>query len=245
METSNIQESFTNVLDKIIGFLPEVIGALLILIIGYFVAKLIARIVRKALHKVRFDRAMHTSAAGNVIARVVESPAKFVSQVVFWLLYLGVISLAISALNSQVLNDLLASIYSYVPRVIAAILIFLVASTISAGTAKFVQRVMGRTATAKLIAAVVPAIVMSLAVFMILNQLGIATDIVNILFTAIVGAVALGLALAFGLGGREVARELLEQAVDTARANSSSVKSDMQTAAANTKRDAERIKNTR
>ncbi len=79
---------------------------------------------------------------------------------------------------------------------------------------------------------------MSLAIFMILNQLGIAKDIVNILFTAIVGAAALGLALAFGLGGRDVAKELLEQAADTARANSDRTKSEAQTATSNTKREA-------
>jgi len=241
MDSFDIGESFSNILNDFIDFLPQLIGAILILLIGYWIAKLIAKGVQKALHKLRFDRALHTSAAGNTISRVVESPARLVGRIVFWLLYLGVISLAVSALDWTVLNDLLASIYSYVPRVIAAVLIFLVASAISAGTAKFVQRVMGKSATAKLIAAVVPAITMSLAVFMILNQLQIATDIVNILFTAIVGAVALGLALAFGLGGRDVARELLEQAVDTARSNSGTVKSDMQTGAANAKRDAKRV----
>jgi hypothetical protein len=77
---------------------------------------------------------------------------------------------------------------------------------------------------------------------MILNQLGIARDIVNILFTAIVGAVALGLALAFGLGGRDVARELLEQAADTARSNSDRIKSETSQAVDATKREANRMK---
>lgn len=242
MDSFHIRDSLNNILSTIVTFIPRLIGALLILLIGYWIAAAIGRVVRRALHRLRFDRAMHTSAAGNMLSRMFESPAKLVGQIVFWLIYVGVISLAVSALNLPVLNDLLTNIYSYVPRVIAAILIFLVASAVSAGTAKFVQRVMGRTALAKLITAVVPAIVMSLAVFMILNQLNIARDIVNILFTAIVGAVALGLALAFGLGGRDVARQLLEQAVDSARQNSGRVKDEMRTAANNTKRAAQRMK---
>jgi hypothetical protein len=239
----NFGQAFGDILRRIVEFLPQLLAAILILIIGYFISKGIARLVRRGLQRMRFDRALHSSSAGNVIARVVESPSKITGQIVFWLLFVVFISFAVSALNLPALNQLLTTVYSYVPSIIAAILIFLVASAISAGTAKFVQRVMGRSATARLASAVIPTIVMSLAVFMILNQLGIARDIVNILFTAIVGAAALGLALAFGLGGREVARGLLEQAVDSARANADQIKSDVRTGAANTKREVNRMKN--
>lgn len=243
MDDYNIEQSFENILNRIIEFLPNLIGAIVILIIGYMIAKLLEKVVRKALNRARFDRAMHNSSAGKTISRVIESPSKLGGQIAFWLVFIGAISLAVSALNLPVLNDLLSAVYGYVPNIVAAVLIFLVASAISAGAAGFAMKVMGRTAMGKIVATVVPAIAMSLAVFMILNQLGIAKDIVNILFTAIVGAVALGLALAFGLGGRDVARELLEQAADSARNNSDRVKSEAKEAAENTKREANRAKN--
>lgn len=242
MNDYNIEQSFENILTRIIEFLPNLIGAIVILIIGYMIAKLLEKVVRKALNRARFDRAIHNTSAGNTISRIIESPSRLGGRIAFWLVFIGAISLAVSALNLPVLNDLLNAIYSYVPNIVAAVLIFLVASAISAGAAAFAQRVMGRTAMAKIVATVVPAIVMSLAVFMILNQLGIARDIVNILFTAIVGAIALGLALAFGLGGRDVARELLEQAADSARSNSDRVKSEASRAAEATKREANRAK---
>ncbi|HET8884266.1 MAG TPA: hypothetical protein VFM68_02240 [Candidatus Saccharimonadales bacterium] len=243
MNDFNAQESFDNILTSIIEFLPNLLGAIIILIIGYFVAKALQKLTRKALNRARFDRAIHNSAAGNAVSRMVESPSMLTGKVAFWLVFIGAISLAISALDLPILNDLLSAVYSYIPNVIAAVLIFLVASAVSAGAAKFVQRVMGRTSIARLIATAVPAIVMSLAVFMILDQLGIADSIVNILFTAIVGSIALGLALAFGLGGRDVARGLLEQAADNARANSGKVKEDVRRASENTKREASRMKN--
>lgn len=242
MEDYDIREPFEKILNSIIDFLPNLLGALLILVIGYFIAKALETGVRKLLNRARFDRAIHNSAAGNTVSRVVESPSRLGGRVAFWLVFIGAISLAVSALDLPVLNDLLNSVYAYVPNIIAAVIIFLVASTVSAAAVALVQRVMGRTSIAKLIATAIPAITMSLAVFMILNQLGIARDIVNILFTAIVGAIALGLALAFGLGGRDVARELLEQAADSARANSDTVKSEAKRAAANTKREASRAK---
>jgi hypothetical protein len=71
---------------------------------------------------------------------------------------------------------------------------------------------MGDTPTGKIVATVVPALVMVIALFMILDQLRIAETIVTIAFAATMGALALGLALAFGLGGRDVARRLLEDA---------------------------------
>jgi len=77
---------------------------------------------------------------------------------------------------------------------------------------------------------------------MILNQLEIAPEIVSILFTAIVGAIALGLALAFGLGGRDVARDMLQTAYDNTRRNKAQIKSEFDRAAQNTKRQVNRAK---
>lgn len=242
MNDFNVQQSFENILSRIIEFLPNLIGAIAILIIGYMIAKLLEKVIRKALNRARFDRAIHNSSAGNTISRIIESPSRLGGRIAFWLVFIGAISLAVSALNLPVLNDLLSAVYAYVPNVVAAVAIFLVASAVSAGSATFVLRVMGRTAIAKLIATAIPAIAMSLAVFMILNQLGIAKDIVNILFTAIVGAIALGLALAFGLGGRDVARDLLEQAADSARNNSDRIKSEASQAVDATKRESSRMK---
>ena len=192
MDNNDFGRSFQDGLEGLFEYLPQLIGALLLLVVGYFVAMFLKSVVRKGLQRMRFDRALHTSPAGNVISRIVESPSRFVGRVVYWLVFLGFISLAISALNLPALNDLIGAIYSYLPHVIAAIIIFLVASTISGVAVAFVQRVMGRTALAKLLSAVIPSLTMSIAVFMILNELMIAEEIVLITYTALIGAVALG-----------------------------------------------------
>ena len=229
-------------LARIFDYVPEILTALLLLIVGYLIAKLLERIIRRSLQKLRFDRAMHSSPAGNYIARIVESPARFVGRVAFWIVLLAFISFAVSALNLPVLNQIVQGIYAYVPNIVAAVAIFLVASAISAGAASFAARVLGKTPTAKLIATVIPAVTMSIAVFMILNQLRIAPEIVTITYTAIIGAVALGLALAFGLGGREVAARILEQAYDAGRRNAGTVMRDAQTAKENVRDSAEEIR---
>lgn len=242
MDGFNLGQSLENGLARIFEYLPQVLGALLLLIIGYIVAKLLASLTRKILQRMRFDRALHTSPAGNTISRIVESPARLVGRIVFWLVFLGFISLAVAALNLPMLNQFIGAIYAYLPHVIAAVIIFLVASTVSAAAVAFVQRVMGKTPTAKLISAVVPSLTMSIAVFMILNELMIAEEIVTITYTALIGAVALGLALAFGLGGREHASRLLDQAYDSAQRNAETAKRDVSVAKRNTKREAERLR---
>jgi hypothetical protein len=238
MQGFNLTNQVENVLGNIIAFLPNVLAAILILIIGGIIASVLGKITRRGLQRLRFDRAIHSSPVGATVSRVIESPSYVVGRIVYWLVMIGVISLAVAALNLPALNSLLAGIYGYVPNILAAVLIFLVASAVSTAAVGIVQRTMGRSALAKLIATAIPAITMSIAVFMILNQLQIARDIVNILFTGIVGSLALGLALAFGLGGREVARELLEQAVDNARAQQDNVKAQVSRAAENARRAA-------
>jgi hypothetical protein len=103
-------------------------------------------------------------------------------------------------------------VFSYLPNVVAAILIFVVAAALASFLARAVVGVMGDTPTGRLVATAVPALVMAIAVFMILNQLKIATDVVTITYAALMGALALGMALAFGLGGRDVASRVLEDA---------------------------------
>ncbi len=242
MNGFNIGQSLEDGFSRIFEYMPQLLGALIIVVIGYFIAKLLSLVVRKGLLRARFDRALHRTSAGDYITRVVESPSKFVGKVAFWLTFLLFISMAASVLQISALDRILEGVYSYVPKVIAAVLIFLIASAISGGVAKFVQRVMGKTPTARMISTVVPVVTLSIAAFMILNQLNIAQDIVNILFTAIVGSISLGMALAFGLGGRDVAKDILQQAYDSTQANADQTKRDMRNAKINTKRESQNLK---
>jgi small-conductance mechanosensitive channel len=109
-------------------------------------------------------------------------------------------------------QDLVHSVWAYIPNVLAALLIFIVASLIAGAIVTLINRTTGDTPTGGIVRAVAPVLVMAIAAFMILDQLKIATNIVVITYAALVGAVALGMALAFGLGGRDVAGRLLENA---------------------------------
>lgn len=222
----NYEQAWQNSYDSVVGFLPQLFGALIILLIGYVVAKVIEAVVGRLLQAARFDSMLLQSPAGSMVERVFDSPTRFTSRLSFWLVFLGGVSLAISALEIEALNNFMGTIYGYLPHVVAAVVIFLVASAASAAAVAVINRVLGRTPLAKTVSTVAPALIMSIAVFMILNELMIATEIVMITYTAIIGAVALGLALAFGLGGRDVAARLLEQAYAAGKKNAESIKRD-------------------
>jgi hypothetical protein len=220
---NSVERGFT----EFFAWLPALLGALAILVIGYFVAKVVSGIVRRALHRVGFDRTLHSGQGGGFVQKLTSSPSKLVGTIAFWAILLGTISLAVSVLGIEALTSFVAAIYAYLPNVLAAVLIFLVAGAVSAAVAGLATRTMGGTALGKIVATAAPILVMTIATFMILDQLQIAENIVTITYAGLIFAIALGSALAFGLGGREVAREVLQGAYDKGREHKDEFRRDL------------------
>ena len=227
MLVASIGGTVRNAFVVFFAWLPHVIGALAVLLIGYFVAKLVAGLVGRALGRAGLDRRVHRGLGGTAIERAVPRPSALLSRVAFWAIMIGVFSLAASVLGVAALTAFVGAVWAYLPNVIAAFLIFLVASALAGGVATIVDRTMGDTSLGRIAKTAAPVLIMAIAVFMILEQLKIATAIVTITYAALLGAIALGSALAFGLGGREVAGELLRGAYDKGRENSDQVKREL------------------
>ena len=226
----DLSNSLQQGLNSLFGFIPNLIGFLVILVVGYFVAKILKSVTAKLLAKVGLDDHLHSGQTGEYVERMSPgaSPSRLIAAVVFWFIFLFALSAAIGALQIPAVTAFMNQVLAYLPNVIVAVLIFVVAGVVAAGVAGLVAKTMGDTPTGKVVAAVVPALVMGIAIFMILNQLKIAPEIVQITYTALIGAVALGLALAFGLGGREVAAEMLRNAYQKGQQQKGQVKADIQ-----------------
>jgi len=226
----DIGESFQNTTDKIFDFLPNLLGFLIILLIGYIIAKVVSGVVRTLLQKVHVDQKLQESSASRYVDAALPgaSPSSGIAKVVFWLIFIFVLTIAIGALGIPVATSFMNDVLAYLPNVIVAILIFVIAALISGVVAGAAVKVMGDTPTGKVVAAVAPAVIMVIAFFMILEQLQIAPEIVRIAFTAIMFALALGLALAFGLGGRDLAADALRQAKDKGSQAADRAKQDAQ-----------------
>jgi Conserved TM helix len=216
-----VGDSLQRGLDNLIGFLPKLIGFLIILAIGYIIARIVKGIVTKLLENVGADRAVHTGSTGEYVNRVAPGfkPSSTVGSIVFWFLFLGALAVAVSQLGISALDNFVAAIGGYLPNVLAAVLIFVVAVALSGAVGGLIARTMGDTPTGKVVGSVVPVLIMAIGTFMVLDQLQIAPQIVTITYAALLGGIFLAMALAFGLGGRDVAGRMLAEAYDRGREN--------------------------
>ncbi|CAN5667825.1 hypothetical protein BH24ACT11_BH24ACT11_03640 [soil metagenome] len=225
----DVGKSFQTALNGLFSFLPKLLGFLLILLIGYIVAKVLATIVSKLLEKMGVDRSLQNSDANQYVEKVAPgaSPSAIIAKLVFWIIFIFFLFTAIGTLQIPALTGFMNDVLAYLPNIIVAIVIFLIAAAVSSAIAAGVAKVMGDTPTGKIVASVLPALIMVIALFMILEQLNIAPEIVRIAFAATIGAIALGLALAFGLGGRPVAQKMLEDAYDAGQRSKEQMKADV------------------
>jgi hypothetical protein len=209
-----IGDSLQRGLDELVGFLPRLIGFLIILLIGWLIARAVKAILVKALQSVGVDRALSSGSAGPYVSRAMPDarPSEIIGAIGFWFIFLGAIAIAVSQLGIEALDNFVQAIAAYLPNIVVAILIFVVAGAVAAAVSGLVSRTLGDTATGKIAGTAAPVLIMGIATFMILDQLNIAPAIVEITYIALLGSVALGMAIAFGLGGRDVAARLLDDA---------------------------------
>lgn len=210
-------------LSKVALFLPSLLAALLILLGGWVLAKFIRLLVFRFLLAIRFDVAGEKAGIDDILIRadIRQSPAELVATLVHWLMMLLVVMTAINTLGLAAVAELLNQVLLYIPKVIAAVVVLILGLFF----ANFMAGVI-RTAAAN--AGLPEADVLAnvarygLVVFtgaVTLHELGVGAELVHSAFTIVFGAVALALALAFGLGCKDVARDWVMRYLESARGN--------------------------
>ena len=227
-----IADSLQQGFNSLIGFIPNVIGFLIILLVGYVIAKIAKTAINKVLDSLHVDQRLKESDAGPYVERISpgSAPSHLIGSIVFWFIFLFAVSAAIGALKITALSTFIAQVQSYLPNIIAAVIIFVIAAVIAGAAGGLAHRTMGDTPTGKIVRAVVPGLVLAIGLFMVLDQLNIAPQIVTITYAALIGMLALAGALAFGLGGRDVAAQMWSQAYQKGQENREQVRADAQTA---------------
>jgi hypothetical protein len=205
-----LQDSFSQIFGQIV---PAVIGAAIIIFAGYLLAKVLERLTERGLKKVGLNRMLQR---GGVIQAVERSgthvnPTRVIANLVFWFVMFAVILLAANALGLDTLANVMGTLVSYVPSVIAAIVIILVGIILGGFVEGIIAASAGAVHGGRSLARIGRFSVILLSVFMALQELGIATEIVTTAFALLFGAVALAMGLAFGLGNRELAGEITRE----------------------------------
>lgn len=195
---------------QIVLFLPRLLAALGILMAGFAIAKMVERGTDLALHRIGFDRWMREGGVSEALERAGTrlDPSTVLAKLVFWTVMLLVILLAADALGIEAVNTLFAELVAYIPSVIAAVIVLVLGILIGEFVKDLVLASAGGLPGGTTLARAAKASVVLLAVFMALDQLEIAQDIVLVTFIAVMGAGALAAGIAFGLGGKDIAGEI-------------------------------------
>jgi Conserved TM helix len=204
-----LQSSFLQLAD----YIPALVGALVILFAGYLLAKLIERGTDRLLARIGLNRWLERGGVLDAVGRTGwrRSPSRLVANLVFWFVMFVVILLAARALGLESLADVFSQLVSYVPSVIAAVVIVLVGIVLGEFVDGLIMASAGGIQGGPTLARVGRAGVIILAIFMALQELGIATEIVTTAFAIVFGAVALAFALSFGLGNRDLAGQVTRE----------------------------------
>ena len=210
-----IVEPIRQMLTKIMGYLPVLLGALVILIVGWLVAKAIRRIVDWVLKTVRFDMLADKAGISETLRKgdLKVSAREVLSGIVYWLIIIMILVMAVDALGLPKASDILASLFAYIPKVIAALLVLVVAMFLATFVSGIVRVAAGnaKLPNPQLLAGVSRWAIIVFAVTIALGELGIGTLLVTATFNIILGGICLALALAFGLGGKDAAAAYLEE----------------------------------
>jgi small-conductance mechanosensitive channel len=197
-------------LSTFLSYIPQLIGAIVILVIGYVIARILRAVVGRVLQGIGFDSWMERGGIKQFFDRAEtnETPASILGLLVFWFVFIIAITMAADALGIPQVSEVLGQLIAYIPSIIAAILILILAALLSNFLAGIVRGATG----SDVLASVARYAIIVYAVFAALTQLGIAVQLTANTFLILLGAVALAAAIAFGIGGMEVAREILEKA---------------------------------
>jgi small-conductance mechanosensitive channel len=209
-----LSQAYQNLVHMLAEFLPRLLVMLVIVAVGLLAAYLLKVVLRTILHVTRLDRLSEEAGASRMLRlAALPSMTELLSRSLFWVTWAGFILIGISVLGVAGLQEQISRLFLLLPAVFVAILILFLGLV----TANFLSRAALLAAvnagypSPKLLSWSIRFVIWALAISMALEQVGVARQTVIAAFSIIFGAFMLGLAIAFGYGGRELAREFLER----------------------------------
>lgn len=220
--TEALLGSFAGAMAIFFTAIPKVLGFLVILIIGWLVASLIEKGLRGVLHAVKFDRLAEKAGFSGFVQKMgVQTDASgFLAALGKWFIRLIVLVVAFDALGLPAVSDVLRQLLLWLPNLVVAMVVLVIGGLLANAASSLVR---GATSEAGFdnpdrLAKVASVAVWVFAIVIAVNQIGIAETLVNTILMGAVGALALAAGLAFGLGGRETAGEIVKKWHEQSRA---------------------------
>lgn len=214
--TSVLQTSFENVANGVVGFVPNLVIAIIVILIGWLIAAALAKVISQVIRSVKLDTALTSAGFDKIISKSGHTlnSGRFLGELARWFTIVVFLMAAFEILGlTQVNNFLQGVVIGYIPQVVAAVLILFVGVVVADFLQKTVvasSRAAGM-ANANFLGSVTKWSIWIFAALAALFQLGIGATFIQTLFTGLVVALALAFGLSFGLGGKEAAARYLEK----------------------------------
>jgi hypothetical protein len=219
--TATLMQSFRDAFSMILGAIPRILGFIIVVAIGWFVSSLLARAVLGLLRAIRFDELMQRSGLADFMNKMGTGTdsAGIVAGLVKWLVRIVVLLVAFDVLGLPAVSDVMRQLLLWLPNLVVAIFVLFIGGIAARALGNIVR---GATAEAgfanpETLANVTRTTIWAFAIVVAINQLGIATNLINTLFTGLVAALAIAFGLSFGMGGRDLASRTLENWYDQAQ----------------------------
>ena len=199
---------FTDTFGDIAAFIPKLIAFLLIFLIGMFVARLIRRAIGTLLTKINFDSYIDKAGIGAPLQRAgFADSGRFVAQIIYYLIALLVLKLSLSAFGDNDISDALDGMIAFIPKLIVAIIIIVITGLVANAVGNMIRPALNDVDYGATLGKIATGAIWMIGIFAAIDQIDFAADIVDTLFTAIVGSLSAILILKFGIGGIWSARD--------------------------------------
>jgi len=211
---NGFHQAFENLVRMVADFLPRLIVMLAIVVVGWIIAFVLKHILRSVLGWLKLDRLSEESGASHVLRKAaLPGLTELLSRSLFWLSWLGFMLVGVGVLGISGLQDQISRFFLFLPQVFVALLVLLVGMLAANffSRAALLAAVNAGYPSPRMLSGTIRLVIVAMAVSMALEQVGLATHTVLMAFSIVFGALMLGLAIAFGLGGRDLAKGVLEK----------------------------------
>ncbi len=212
---ATVQSAWEAFATQITTFIPLLIGAIIIFVVGWLAAKLSKSIISKLLSKLQLDRTSEKTGLREFLQKgnVTQQPSEIVGSLTYWFIMLLTLVASLDALGLPIASDILNEIFLYIPNVIAAVLVLILGIFLGSLLSTFIQTAVANAGFSN------PESMGNIALYAViffsgtiaLSQLGVGSEIVTAAFILAFGGFSLACGLAFGLGGKDVAAEYLQK----------------------------------
>jgi hypothetical protein len=216
MIVSELGQALQDIARSFAHFLPRLIVMLVLALVGWIIAYVVRALLRSILRLIKFDKLSENAGASQLLNKAaLPSATEVVSRFVFWVAWLGFILLGISVLGILGLQEQIARFFLFLPRLFVAMFVLffglLAASFFS--RAVLLAAVNANMPSGRVLSVAVRSVIIIFVLSIVFEELGLAEQTMLLAFGIAFGALMLGLSIAFGMGGRDLARRFLEKRI--------------------------------